>query len=176
MNILLNKELEVNNLVSQSGKFSTDEFQKVIQDMIIKYKDYADSSKECIITTTRAMEILEGKQILDVEVLLPISYRIPVEQPYVFKEKIKITNALYAKGEHIEKLNEAMNEVNQYILSNELQPVTSAYIVQTKQGDKPISEIYIGISPNLLWSETWLHILNIAMELIRKKLWYIVAL
>lgn len=44
MNILLNQEFEVNNLVSQSAKFSTDEFQKVIQDMIINYKDYADSS------------------------------------------------------------------------------------------------------------------------------------
>ncbi len=150
MNILLNKEIEIKNLISQSGKFSTDEFQKVIQDMIIKYKDYADSSKECMITTTRTMEIVEGKQILDVEVLLPISYRIQIEQPYAFKEKIIITNALYAKVEEVEKLNEVMNEINQYILSNGLQPITSAYIIQTKEGDRPIAEIYIGISPNLL--------------------------
>lgn len=30
-----------------------------------------------------------GKQILDVEVLLPIAYRIPIENSYVFKENIK---------------------------------------------------------------------------------------
>ena len=76
-----------------------------------------------MITTTRTMEIVEEKQILDVEVLLPISYRLPIKQPYVFKEKVEITNALYAKVEQVEKLNEAMNEVNQYILSNGLQPV-----------------------------------------------------
>lgn len=150
MEIILSREIKVNNLVSQSGKFSTDEFQKVIQGMIIKYKDYVDSSKECMITTTRAVEVVEGKQILDVEVLLPISYRIPVENPYVFKEKVEITNALYAKVEQVEKLNEAMNEVNQYILSNGLQPITSAYIVQTKEEDKLISEIYIGLNPNIL--------------------------
>lgn len=150
MNILLNQEFEVNNLVSQSAKFSTDEFQKVIQDMIINYKDYADSSNECIITTTKTIEIVEGKQILDVEVLIPIAYRIPIENPYVFKEKIKLRNALYAKVEQVEKLNEAMNEINQYILSNGLQPITSAYIIQTKQEDRPIAEIYIGLNPNIL--------------------------
>ena len=150
MNILLNQSLEVNNLVSQSGKFPTDEYQRIIQDIIMNYKDYADSSKECIITTTKTMEIVEGKQILDVEVLLPISYRISVDKPYVFIEKIKITNALYAKVGQVEKLNEAMNEVNQYIVSNGLQPVTSAYIIQSKEGDKPIAEIYIGLNPNIL--------------------------
>lgn len=118
--------------------------------MIVNYEEYADSSNECMITTTRAVEIVDGKQILDVEVLLPISYRIPIEQPYVFKEKIKITNALYAKVEQVEKLNEAMNEVNQYIVSNGLLPVTAAYIIQTKEGDKLIAEIYIGLSPNVL--------------------------
>ena len=149
MIILLTKAL-VNNLVSRSDKFFTDEFQKVIQDIIMKYKDFGDTTNECLITTTKTMKIVEGKQILDVEVLVPISYRIPVENPYVFKEKIRITNALYAKVEHIEKLNEAMNEVNGYIISNRLQPVTSAYIVQTKQDDKLIAEIYIGINSNIL--------------------------
>ncbi len=150
MNILLNKEIEVNNLISQSGKFSMDEFQKVIQDMIMNYKDYADSSNEYMITTTKVLEIVEGKQILDVEVLLPISYRISVEKPYIFKEKIKITNALYAKVENVDNINEAMNEVNQYIVSNGLQPITSAYVIQTKQEDRPMAEIYIGLNPNIL--------------------------
>ena len=137
-------------MVSQSGKFSTDEFQKVIQNMIINYKDYADSTNECLITTTKTVENLEGKQILDVEVLLPILYRIPIENPYVFKDKIKITNALYTKVEQVEKINEAMNKVNQYILSNGLQPITPAYIVQTKQGGRQTAEIYIGLNPNIL--------------------------
>lgn len=150
MNILLNQKLEIDNLVSQSGRFSTDEFQNVIKDIIMRFKDYADSSKECMITITKVVEIIEGKQVLDVEALLPIPYRIPVENPYVFKEKIKITNALYTKIEQVEKINDAMNEVNQYILSNGLQPITPAYIVQTKQEGRQIAEIYIGLNPNIL--------------------------
>lgn len=150
MNILLNQSFEINNLVSQSGKFSTDEFQKIIQDMIMNYKDYADGSKECMITTTRSVEEVEGKQILDVEVLISISYHISVEKPYVFKEKIRIANALYTKVEQIEKLNEAMDDVNEYMVSNGLQPITSTYIVQTKKENKPVIEIYIGLNSNIL--------------------------
>jgi hypothetical protein len=150
MNILLNKEIEINNLVSRSGEFSTEEFQKVIQDMIKNYKDYADDSNECIITTTKTMKIVEGKQILDVEILIPILYRIHVDEPYEFKERVKINNALYVKIEQVEKINEAINEVNEYILFNGLQPVTSAYLVQTKQKDKTIVEIYIGLNINIL--------------------------
>ena len=150
MNILLNQEIEINNLISQSGKFSTDELQKAIQNMIFNFKDYADRSKECMITVTRAVEVVEEKQILDMEVLLPISCRIPVEKPYVFKEKIKIINALYTRIEQIDMLNKAMNEVNQYIVSNGLQPITSAYVIQTKQEDRPRAEIYIGLNPNIL--------------------------
>jgi SPX domain protein involved in polyphosphate accumulation len=150
MDILLNQEFRTENLVCQSGKFSTDEFQKVIQDIVMKYRDYTDSSNECFITTTKTAEFIEGRQIIDVEVLLPISYRIPIEKPYSYKDEIKITNALYAKIEQVEKLHEALNEINEYIVSKGLQPVTSAYLVQTKQMDKAITEIYIGINPNIL--------------------------
>ena len=115
-----------------------------------EFKDYSQKNNESVITTTRAVEEVDNEQILDVEMLLPISCCIPVENPYIYKEKIKITNALYAKVEQVEKINEAMNEVNQYIISNGLQPLTSAYIVQTKEGDKLMSEIYIGLNPNIL--------------------------
>jgi hypothetical protein len=150
MNILLNQEIEIYNLVSRSGKFFVDVFQKVIHDMVTNYKDYVDASKEYMITTTKAVEVVEGKQLLDVEVLLPISYRIPVDQPYAFKERIKITNALYTKIGEVGRLNEAMNEINQYIMSNGLQPITSAYVLQSKQEDKQIVEIFIGLNPNII--------------------------
>lgn len=146
MNILLNQEFKRDNLVYQSGKYSTDEFQKVIQDMIMNFKDYAVVSNECLITTTKSVEIVDGKQIIDVEVLLPISCRVSVGEPYKFKERFIITNALNTKVEKAEELSEVMNEVNTYIISNGLQPITSAYLVQTKQMNKLVTELYIGIN------------------------------
>ena len=95
MDILLEKTLEMDNLVSKSGKYKAVEFQQELLDMVKEYKDYAVG--ECVITTTKMVEIVNAEQILDVEILMPVSYRIPVEETYVFKSKLKILNALYMK-------------------------------------------------------------------------------
>jgi hypothetical protein len=150
MEIILNQSYEINNLVTQSGKFTVADFQKALMKLSNAYKDYANNNDECVITTTRSLEIVDGEQILDVEILFPITYRIAVEDSYLFKSKIKITNALYAKVEDVTKFQETLNGVNQYIIDNKMQPITSAYLVQTKQENKPCIEIYIGINPNIL--------------------------
>ncbi|MDD4113276.1 MAG: hypothetical protein PHC56_09650 [Herbinix sp.] len=115
-----------------------------------QFKDYMINNGETIITTTKAVEIVDSEQILDVEILLPVSYRIPCNEPFVFKEKIKIVNALYVREDDITKLQDTMNYMNKYILDNKLQPITSAYLVQSKQDNKMITDIYIGINPNVL--------------------------
>ena len=84
------------------------------------------------------------------EILIPVSYRIPCNEPYEFKERIKIVNAIYVAEDDITKLQDTMNQMNQYIFDNKLQPITSAYLVQTKQDNKMITGIYIGINPNIL--------------------------
>lgn len=150
MNILSEQSYEINNIISRSGKFTTTRFQGILMETAQKFKDFVANNGETIITTTKAVEIVDSEQILDVEILLPVSYRIPCSEPYVFKEKIKIDNALYFREDDITKLQDAMNKMNQYILDNRLQPITSAYLVQTKQDNKMITDIYIGINPNIL--------------------------
>lgn len=150
MNILSEQSYEINNIISRSGKFTATRFQGILMETAQKFKDFVANNGETIITTTKAVEIVDSEQILDVEILLPVSYRIPCSEPYVFKEKIKIDNALYFREDDITKLQDAMNKMNQYILDNRLQPITSAYLVQTKQDNKMITDIYIGINPNIL--------------------------
>lgn len=150
MEMIQNQTYEIDNLVTHSGRFTVADFQRTLLNITNSYKDYSISNGEYVITTTRAIEVVNGEQVLDVEILFPISYRIPIEEPYVFKSKIKITNALYQKVTDITQLQDVLNQMNQYILDNKLQPITSAYLVQTKQEDKPCIEIYIGINPNIL--------------------------
>lgn len=150
MNVLLEQTYEIENIISRSGKFSAAKFQEILMESAQKFKDYVANNGETIITTTKAVEIIDKQQILDVEILIPVSYRIPCSEPYVFKEKIKIDNALYFREDDITKLQDTMNKMNQYILDNRLQPITSAYLVQTKQDNKMITDIYIGINPNIL--------------------------
>lgn len=150
MDIIQEQSYEVNNLIAQSGRFSVAEFQKALSEMVNAYKDFAVGNGEFMITTTKSLEVINGEQIMEVEFLLPVSYRIPVEGPYIFKSKLKLSNALYAKVTDLTKLQDTLNQVNQYILDNKMQPITSAYLVQTKQDNKPSIEVYIGINPNSL--------------------------
>lgn len=114
------------------------------------FKAYGVNNGESVITTTRAMEVVNNEQILDVEILLPVTYRIPCDAPYEFKKSIKIANALYARENDVSNLQNALNDVNQYILDYKLQPITSAYLVQSKQENMLVTDIYIGINPNIL--------------------------
>lgn len=150
MEIVNGQGFEINNIISRSDKLTSHKFQEVLMETARQFKDYMINNVETIITSTKAVEIVDNEQILDVEILIPVSYRIPCSEPYVFKEKIKIDNALYFREDDITKLQDTMNKMNQYILDNRLQPITSAYLVQTKQDNKMITDIYIGINPNIL--------------------------
>jgi len=150
MNIIQDQSYEISNLVAQSGRFTVTEFQKALMVMVNSYKDYSINNGEYMITTTKSLEIINGEQIMDVEFLIPVSYRIPVEEPYTFKSKLRLSNALYAKVSDITQLQDTLNMVNQYIIEHMLQPITSAYLVQTKQDNQLCVEVYIGINPNII--------------------------
>lgn len=148
MEILKGQTYEMEHLVSRSGKFTLNEFETIGKEMSKTFKDKFIDNGEYVITTTRAIED-EGR-IMDVEILMPFTEPIEVEEPYVFKDRIKIVNALYMKVIDVNLMQEAMNEMNVYIMEHKLQAVTSAYLVQTKENGQPCIEMYIGISPNIL--------------------------
>lgn len=150
MNILLEQSYEIENVISRSGKFTTAEFQGALMETVKEFKEYATNKGESVITTTRSVEVVDNQQILDVEILFPVNYKVTCKEPYEFKNKIKIANALYTKEDDISKLLDTLNQINQYILDNKLQPITSAYLVQSNQNNKAITDIYIGINPNIL--------------------------
>lgn len=150
MKIELNKSLEIKNLVSRAGKFTQNKYQKEVLDIISNYKKFSLNQGDCLITTTKSIEFTDGDQVLDVEILLPVSKIITVEKPYTFKNSIKICNAIYAKIEDITLLQENLNEINEYICKNELQPITPAYLIQKKSDLKTSIDVYIGLNPNIL--------------------------
>lgn len=150
MNIQTEQIFEFKNIISRSDKFTAHKFQEVLMDTAKEFRDYMINNGETIITTTKAVEIVDNEQVLDVEILIPVSYRIPCSEPYVFKDKIMIFNALYSREDDITRLQDTMNQMNQYIIDNKLQPITSAYLIQSKQNNKMITDIYIGVNPNIL--------------------------
>jgi hypothetical protein len=150
MKIELNKSYKMDNLVTLSCKVKVSELQKVVVDMVKEFKEYTTNNGEYMITTTKSIEVINGEQILDIEILLPVFDLFVPKKPYDIKETIKIANAIYAIADDITKLQETMDEINNYIIANRLQAITSAYLVQTKKHNLPYTEIYIGLNPNIL--------------------------
>lgn len=150
MNICLNNIYEEFNLITISGKYNIENFNKLVQDTLNLFKPYEKDGKDCIITTTKSLEMVNNEQVIDVEILVPVSEKMEVQEPYIYKEKIRIVNALYLKVDDITKLQEAMNQINEYVIEEKLQPVTTAYLVQKKEEGKPVVEIYMGMNPNII--------------------------
>ena len=98
------------------------------------------------------MEIKTGQTL---ELICPIDKKIESIERYVYKEKIKIVNAVMMsyKGNPT-GLQEACNELNKYIMENKLQPITVGYNVTKKIDILDINnaeiDVYVGINPNIL--------------------------
>ena len=146
-----NQELNVANVLSYKGKVKQAELENVGKEME-SYIQKAGAKR--VGNPTTATYAVEGDMI-DIELLMPIDKSIDSTDKFVFKNQIKIVNAVVAcyKG-HPLGLQEACNQVNQYIVEHKLQPVTVGYNV-TKKTDMLNPEnteidVYVGISPNVL--------------------------
>lgn len=149
--IKLNQELEVNNLLSFRGKVKPHELDSIIKDMEQKIKDANVERFGNPITATYTMNT-DG---VEIEILLPINQKMECVGDYRFKEKIRITNAvlLSYKGNPA-GLQNACNELNQYMVENKLQPITVGYNITKHMDPNNVEDteidVYVGISPNIL--------------------------
>lgn len=125
-----NQELNVANVLSYKGKVKQAELENVGKEME-SYIQKAGAKR--VGNPTTATYAVEGDMI-DIELLMPIDKSIDSTDKFVFKNQIKIVNAVVAcyKG-HPMGLQEACNQVNQYIVEHKLQPITVGYNVTKKR-------------------------------------------
>lgn len=73
-------------------------------------------------------------------------------EKFVHEKCYEINNLITISGKYTttEFQKALMDMVNQYILDQQMQTITSAYLVHTKENNQPCVEIYIGINPNVL--------------------------
>ena len=145
------QELSVNNVFSYRGKIRQMELEDILKDMESKIQELGTIRNSNPITATYGM----AGDYIDIEILLPIDKPVQNIGSYVFKNKVQIVNAVVASYQgHPGGLQKACDQLNQYIMENQLQPITVGYNV-TKQLDtanieKTEIDVYVGISPNIL--------------------------
>lgn len=157
MKILENQTLIMENVLSYRGKLTQQEFAVKLQQIQEIIENSEASKNGSIATTTYAVEQNGNEQIMDVEILVPLDRKIQLTQEYTLKDKIFITNALKIshKGNPAQ-LQTTVTELNNYIVSNELIPITTCYNVTVREVEDPSQidlmeiDIYVGISPNKL--------------------------
>ncbi len=145
------QELNVENVLSYRGKIKQAELENKGKEMESLIQKSGAKRAGNPITATFAVE----GEAIDMELLIPIDRSIESTEQFVFKKQIKIVNAVVAsyKG-HPMGLQDACNQLNQYIIQQHLQPITVGYNV-TKKTDMLNPEnteidVYVGISPNIL--------------------------
>src|SRR5690554_5884967 len=105
-----------------------------------------------IVNTTFNIENVNGEQLLDVEILVPMNKKYDLIGEYKFKEKFHLLNAIYTshKGNPA-LLQQTYDLLFQYIQKNNLQQITPAYNVNVKElapgesMDEMIIDVYIGV-------------------------------
>lgn len=146
-----NQELNVVNVLSYRGKVRQGEVENIGNEMENYIQERGAMRAGYPITATYAVE----GDMIDIELMMPIDKSIDSTNKFVFKNQIKIVNAVVAsyKGHPI-GLQDACNQLNQYIMEHSLQPITVGYNVTKKtellSPENTEIDVYVGISPNIL--------------------------
>ena len=105
-----------------------------------------------IVTATNAIEMRDGENVMDIEILIPLDKEIKVSEEYKFIPKFEISNALKIRIEgNSSQWQTAMQTLSEYMKKYKLQPTTPALMVTVKAATTPleieemITEIYVGV-------------------------------
>lgn len=151
--IKTDRELLLENVLSFRGIINQVQIQDIGIDMEKVILEAGLQRKGTPVTATHEMK--DGT--IDIEILLPVDgdlSRINNEK-YKTKKKVHIVNAVVAcYFGNPDGVQEAYDELNRYIVNNELQAITVGYNVTKKINPLDIEntelEIYVGINPNIL--------------------------
>lgn len=116
----------------------------------LKQKDVKKISG--MISINHSVEMKDGKQILDMEFLLPIDKEIKADDGFNFIKNFLVDNALMLKiyGNPLH-MQSAIQQISEYIKSNNLTPKTPLIIHTEKEANNPmeveqmITNLYIGV-------------------------------
>lgn len=151
LEIKKNQELNVTNVLSYRGKVKQTELESLGKEMESYIRNAGAKRVGNPITATYAVE----GETIDMEILVPVDRPVESVGRYEYKERLLIVNAVMIeyKG-HPEGLQDAMEQFNQYIIDNHMQPITVGYNVTKKNDslgqDNIELEVYVGINPNIL--------------------------
>lgn len=157
MGVKENQELLLQNVLSFRGKVTQRQMQEEMMKIGQVLQNLGAQKNGPITTATYTVEQAGNEQLMDIEILVPLDRQVNLPNEYNLKPIIKIVNALSIRHEgHPGKLQETIDELNEYIIEHAKQVITPTYNVTVKDVerqedlDQMIIDIYVGINSNIL--------------------------
>jgi effector-binding domain-containing protein len=156
-NIKDNQLLEMTNVLFYRAKMTQQEINISISNIEPVLKENGANKNGYVTTSIFSIEIIDGRQVMDIEILVPIDKEIAAPSGYVFKKHFKLSNAVKIRHEgNPAFLQNSGATLMKYISDNGLTPITSGYNVTVKEPssqmdiENMIVDIYVGVSSNIL--------------------------
>ena len=150
--IITNQMLELNNVLHYNGWVTQQQMNEVFAKADELMNKHQAKNNGPVTTATRALEMRDGQPTMNLDVFIPLDKEITVLDGFDFIKQVKIENALKLRIEGSPQQAEAaMQKLNEYIITNSLQPSTPACMVTVKGATTPleidnmITDIYVGI-------------------------------
>lgn len=152
MEIVRKEIYSVENVLTFRGKVTQETMNSKMMKIEEAIKKANLKVSGSVINTIYSVENEGNTQLVDFELIIPISGVMESVDEYIFKDKFVIENAVMFR--HIgnpQTINSEMESFVQYIKDNNLKPVTPFYNITVKGAMKPseldemIVDIYVGV-------------------------------
>jgi len=153
MTIETNKRLEITNLISFRKQSAPMELQGYMERLLAYIAAQGAEKIGGGMSATYAMEA----DTIDMEVYIPINKEIPSTNEFTYKPRLYLENCIMAKHKgHPQFLEQTIQGLNDYIVSNNLTPISAGFNVTVNEVHDPKDadlfevDVYISISPNVI--------------------------
>ena len=152
-----NQELHMTNVLSMRKRVTAQDLQQEMERIGHFVKSNGLRRIGPKVTATFAVAMENGRQIMDVEVLIPLDRPFDPPEGCVYKPLFRLVNAVTIQ--HIGNpatLQDTYNTLLAYIQEHQLQAITPGYNVAVQEVETPdkidqlIVDVYIGVSHNIL--------------------------
>lgn len=129
--IEVGKKVHFDNVISLRKKMNTE----IINAEMLKMGNFMSlnglSKNGPIITAVFGVEVMDGKQVMDMEILCPVDKKLDLISEYNYLESFDLNNALYLryKGNPANMQN-SINKIYEYIKETGIKPISPLYNLQ----------------------------------------------
>lgn len=127
MAILEHQHIEFENVLSYKTRVDANRLEELIS--YVERNTDALGLEVCgsIIFTVNEVVQLPDKQILGIEILVPVNRKFESCEQYVYKPKFRLVNAVSVRFANICAFNEAKDQLNRYLRQNHFNAASEIY-------------------------------------------------